>query len=242
MSLLTIVEDACNEIGIPQPTTVIANTDEQIAKLLALSNRGGRAYARDFDWTVLERLHTFTTTASTSDYALPSDYSRLLRDTEWDRANKRPLIGPVTRQTWETIKSGLIGSGIVGRRYQIVRSSSTTSRIMAIDPTPSTTGDTLAYWYVSTNWCSDSAGATPASAWAADTDVPLLNSDLLTLDLVVRYKRSKGLEFSSEADELMQLFTLLSGQDRPAPVINMASRNPFRLLDETNLPESGLTG
>src|SRR3990167_567366 len=213
MSLLTIVQDACDEIGVPQPYTVIDNTDEQIRKLLALSNRDGRSWTRDYDWTILQRLYTFTTTDGTADYALPSDYSRLLPQTEWDRANKRQLIGPVTRQTWETIKSGLIGSGIVGRRYQIVRSSTTTSRIMAIDPTPSTTGDTLAYWYVSANWCSDSAVATPASAWAADDDVPFLNADLLTLDLVVRYKRSKGLEFSSEADELGQLFTLLSGQD-----------------------------
>lgn len=240
MSLLTIVQDAADEIGVPRPTTVISNTDEQIRKLLALSNRDGRSWARDYDWTILQRLHTFTTTASTADYSLPTDYGRLLPQTEWDRANKRQLIGPTTRQLWETIKSGLIGSGVVGRRYQIVRSSTTTSRIMSIDPTPTVTGDTLAYWYVSTSWLSDTTAVTLRSAWSVDTDVPLLNSDLLTLSLIVRYKRSKGLDFASEADELEMLFKTLAGQDRPAPYINMSYGEPWRLLDQGNLPETGL--
>ena len=45
MTLLTIIQDACAELSIPVPTTVIGNTDPQIAQLLALSNREGFEFA-----------------------------------------------------------------------------------------------------------------------------------------------------------------------------------------------------
>lgn len=45
MSLLTVVQDACNELQLVAPSTVIGNTDQQVVQLLALSNREGKEMA-----------------------------------------------------------------------------------------------------------------------------------------------------------------------------------------------------
>lgn len=239
--LLAIVTDAINQIGnIAIPTAVYSNTDETIVRMLALSNREGRDLSRAANWTILQKLHTFSTVASTAEYNLPSDFDRLLPDTEWNRSTYQPIRGPLGPEQWQTIKSGLIGSGVVGQRYRIYKSDSSVSRTFRLDPTPSSV-ETVAFEYISTNWCA-SSGGTGQSAWAADTDVNILDYDLLTLGLVVRFKRAVGLEYASEADEYAQIFSRTKAQDRPAPTLSMVPRTAVRLLDVANVPEAGLTG
>lgn len=46
MSLLTIVQNACNELGLTAPTSVIGNTDTTTVQMLALANREGKDMAR----------------------------------------------------------------------------------------------------------------------------------------------------------------------------------------------------
>lgn len=242
-TLLGIVQDAVDEIGaIARPSAVISSGDRTVQRLLALSNASGRRLAKEADWTVLQRLATITTADGTEEYALPDDYDRLLPQTEWDRTNYQRLDGPLSPEQWETLKSGLIGAGSIGRRYRIVRSPSSIARMVRIDPVPSASGDTLAYWYISSNWCS-SSGGTPQGAWVADTDVPLLDADLLRADLVVRFKRAIGLDFASEADEFAQMLSRAIATDRPARVLNMGGRRRgVHLIDASNIPETGYTG
>src|SRR3990167_6962871 len=186
-TLLTIIQDACKEVGLPSPSAVISSTDETVIALLAMANREGRSIARDHDWTILVKLATITTASATAEYALEDDYSRLLLNTEWDNTGLQPLIGPTSEQEWRAIKSSGIGSGVVGRRYKIARATTGNTRKVYIDPTP-TSIDTLTYEYISKNWCAASGG-TPAAAWAADTDVNIVDDDLLRLGIQVRFRR-----------------------------------------------------
>lgn len=45
MTLLTIIQDACAELSLAIPQTVVGNRDPQISQLLALSNREGMEFA-----------------------------------------------------------------------------------------------------------------------------------------------------------------------------------------------------
>ena len=90
-TLLSLMQDVVDELGLPQPAAIVTSTDTTVRRLLAMSNREGRDLVREHDWTVLQILHTFTTVASQEEYSLPSDYSRLIRDTEWDRAQMRSI-------------------------------------------------------------------------------------------------------------------------------------------------------
>lgn len=239
-TLLTIISDVAQELSLDSPASVIGSSDPTALRLLRMCNREGRDLAKSHDWTVLQRLHTFTTTATTEEYALPSDFSRLINDTEWDRTEARPIVGPMTPTQWQSIKSGTLGSGIYGRRYRVLRSSSNTTRKMRIDPVPSTTGDTLAFEYLSDAWCSSADGLTLQSEWAADTDVTLLDRDLLTLGTIVRYRRATGLDYASEADEYMTMFKREVSRDRPSPTLNLAQTSRLRLIGVDNLPETGI--
>lgn len=238
-TLLSIIQDACKELGLPSPSAVAASTDETVITLLAMANREGRAIARDHDWTVLTKPATITTIASTAEYALEDDYSRLLRQTEWDNTGLRPMVGPVNEQEWRALKVSAVGSGVVGRRFRIARGSTGITRKVWIDPTP-TSVDTLTYQYTSKYWCANAAG-TPKEGWTVDTDVPIVDpdGDLHRLGIQVRFRRSKGLDFASEADEYLDLFKTLVAQDRPSPVLNMAPSPGAALLSLNNVPETG---
>ena len=63
MSLLTIIQDVCNELTLPAPNSVIGNTDQQTTQLLALSNREGQEFVKLrgpwSGWTELSKTYTF---------------------------------------------------------------------------------------------------------------------------------------------------------------------------------------
>jgi hypothetical protein len=63
MTLLTIIQDACSELSLAVPQTVIGNSDPQISQLLALSNREGMEYAgiggQWSGWPELRQVYTF---------------------------------------------------------------------------------------------------------------------------------------------------------------------------------------
>lgn len=63
MTLLTIVQDACAELSLAIPQTVIGNTDPQVKQLLALSNREGMEFAGQqgqwSGWPELRQEYTF---------------------------------------------------------------------------------------------------------------------------------------------------------------------------------------
>lgn len=238
-TLLQIIQDASDECGVsPRPDSVINNTDEGVRRLLQMSNREGRELTKAADWTVLQRLHTITTVVSDGEYDLPDDYSRLLRETEWDRTSQRPMEGPVNPTHWQALKSSNFGSGVVDKKFRIFRASTGTGRSVFIHPVPSTAGETLVFEYVSSHWCVSSGGTT-ADTWEADTDTSILDRDLMTLGLIVRFKRSIGLDFTSEAQEYEDIFMREKGQDRPSPAVSLNRRLGLRLIGADNVPDGG---
>ena len=63
MSLLTAIQDACGELSLVVPNTVIGNTDPQIQQLLALANSEGQEFCKLQGpwggWPELNRVQTF---------------------------------------------------------------------------------------------------------------------------------------------------------------------------------------
>jgi hypothetical protein len=65
MTLLQIVQNACGELGLVQPQTVITAQDQQTIQMLALINRSGVDLCRQFQWERLDTEALITTVAST---------------------------------------------------------------------------------------------------------------------------------------------------------------------------------
>lgn len=189
MTLLTLAQAACDIIGVPRPTGVIAGADQTARTMLSLAQREGRALARRWTWTALRKQQTFTTVAQTVQTgAVPSDFDRMVSGTFWNRDDQEPVLGPVTPEEWQGLVASValpITSAFQMRAGQI-----------ELYPVPMA-GETYAYEYVSNQWC-QTAGGVGQSAWAADTDTGKLDEELTTLGLVWRFKQSRGLDYAED--------------------------------------------
>lgn len=66
-TLLALVQQACSEINIPQPSSLVSSTDDQAIQLLALANREGKDFShlanKNGGWQELYKEYTFLTSA-----------------------------------------------------------------------------------------------------------------------------------------------------------------------------------
>ena len=65
-TMLQLIQECTQELGIPTPATVAGNTSQDVVQLLALMNANGYELLRRADWRELTKQHTFYTEASTS--------------------------------------------------------------------------------------------------------------------------------------------------------------------------------
>lgn len=192
MSLLTICQDAAAEIGFPEPSTIVSNSDANANQLLRLANREGKALSKAAPWQALRTIHTFTLATGDQDYVLPTDFGWIIPTTMWNRSTSRYVLNPVTPQEWEFLQawSGPTGLNLYARIHgnQVVFQQTITS---------AENGQTIAFEYISNKWCQSSLSVAQA-AWAADTDTAKLDEELITLGVVWRFKKAKGLEWESD--------------------------------------------
>lgn len=62
-TLLELVSDVTDEVGIDTPTSIIGNPDNQISQIKSLIDRVGRSMIREYEWRRLVKEHVFETTA-----------------------------------------------------------------------------------------------------------------------------------------------------------------------------------
>src|SRR5574343_1278822 len=143
-SVLSIIQQAALEMGLPKPLEAVTSQDQTVQQLVALLNSAGTEMVIGYPWEQLTKEYIITTVEGQSEYSLPSDWSYFLDQTQWDRTNHWPLLGPKTAQEWQWLKGGLLSSGpriryrVVGGRIELFPTDSASSEI--------------AMEYVSTNW------------------------------------------------------------------------------------------
>lgn len=220
-TLLSIIQDAADRIGLAAPASVIGSSDPQTRQLLSLANQEGRTLARRYGWQAITFEKTFTTVAQESQTgAIAADYDRMVKDTFYDRTAGRPVIGPVSAVEWADYQGGR--SAINANAYRIRGDA------ILLAPAP-TAGSTYAYEYVSKYWCGADGATTPArDAWAVDTDIPFLDTEALTLGTVWRFQKSRGLEFAQSFQDYEYLLAQLMGRDGTARTLSMQEETRFR--------------
>jgi hypothetical protein len=188
MTLLSIVQDAAGRLGLARPTSVYASTDPLVVQLLGLAQEEGKALAGRHTWQALQTEYTFPTVSGTASYALPSGFDELIKDTVFNRTRRRRMQGDLSPSQWQETQASLVT--MVNPAFRIRGS------LFYISPTP-TAAETIAYEYVSLNWCQSAASAAQ-SAWAADTDTGILNEELMTLGIKWRWGKAKGLDYAED--------------------------------------------
>lgn len=197
MSLLTIVQNACKRIGISAPAAVVSSTDLQIIQLLALANEEGQelstcsSAALSYDWQALQAEANFTTTATESQGAITTiapGFKYIIDGTIWDRTKRLPVYGSLDPQTWQNYKAWGVTNPFPKYRVR--------GGLLLLMPVPAA-GESYYFEYQSANWCT-SSGGTGQTSFAADTDVALLDEDLMTAGLIWRWKQAKGFDYAED--------------------------------------------
>lgn len=188
MSLLTICQDVTDRIGLTRPTSLVGSSEQTARMLLSLANQEGKALARRHPWQRIKAEHTFATVDGTVAYALPTALDRIVEGSIWNRTQTRPVIGPITAQRWQMMQAQAITA-----TWQAVYIR---GGYMRFTPTPSA-ADTIGYEYVSKYWCAALANTEPdQEAWSADDDQTFLDEECMTLGIVWRFLRAKGLDYA----------------------------------------------
>lgn len=188
MTVATIVTDATERIAVALGgTTVFSNAGETAKQMRALANQDGIELMRRDTWEQLTTEKTFTALAQEEQTgAIPSDFDHMLNETFYNRTRKRQVTGPLSPTEWQAQKSIL--ATVLYDSYRIRGSA-----ILMI-PVP-TAGDEYAYEYITKNWCESSVGV-GKPRFTADTDVSLIDEELITLGVVWCFLKAKGFDYA----------------------------------------------
>ena len=209
-NFLKIIQNAADEIGLAQPATGIGNGAVETLKMIRYADKVGNALMKSFHWQILTKEKTFTSVASETQTStiLEADFDRFIPETFWDRTAAFLMTGPTTPKEWQNLKATDYNN--TGSRKFRLRGDS-----ILVIPTP-TAGLAYAYEYVSNKWVDIAASGTPKVAFTLDTDILLINSELLTLGIIYEYLDGDGLPAVSAAKTYLDMFKLLAKNDQPS--------------------------
>ncbi len=174
-----------------------------------------------------------------SDYALPTDFERVVDNTLWDRSRFWSMRGPQSPQQWQLYKSSVIGMASIQRRFRFRNIGGVD--VFSIDPVPTDNGSQLVFEYVSNAWCASAAG-NPQTYWQADSDYPILDSYLFRLGIQWRILERLGLAYASQQDEYERQRSKAAAQNGGSAILDMTPNNNLTLIGPWNLPETGYGG
>lgn len=229
VTLLTICTDALEEIGsVDVPSSFIGSNLPTAKLCVALVNRAGRSLERTHRFNALIMEHTFTTVDGTAAYNLPSDFRAFANMSEWDRTNQKPIRGGISSAKWQHYQSGIVNNTI--NRWYMIRANQ-----FHIYPTPDVTGDTIAFDYYTKYWV-DPVSAADSAFYGLDTDLSLLDEQLLTLDLKWRFLASKGFPAEIEYKEWTYLLAHVMADQKGSAALNLGVSSESQF---DNMPEDG---
>lgn len=229
--VIDLLRDFCDELALPQIISIADIQDDQARQIVQIANRMGDWLCREFDWQVLVNQHSFTTETGKLEYDLPADWMRSVHSTAWDSAKRLPMYGAMSPQTWAAYKALSIGAG-VELFYRVIN-----GRMVLIAEPPE--NDQVQFEYISKYWVVSSAGGY-FDRITRDDDVLLFDDSLMLEGMLLRWRKTKGLPF--EENDFARILMRCKGQDVPGRVINTGCVPGPRLINASNIPDSGYGG
>jgi len=238
LTLLSALNEAQRELSLPVTSTIIADGQETQNLLYRLANKAAREVVNsrpEYRLPALEREHTFTTTTGATLQASgkPSDLKRIIPGTFWNRTSDKKVAGPIDQEEWSIANGVPITTNCT--QYVMLRYDG-----LHIWPAP-TVAETIAYEYRSTKPVLAVDGTTYKESFSVDTDSYVLGDELLTLDVVWRYKREKGRDYAESLKDFeLALMTTASATS--------GSRRAYLAQTDSDgmgiglIPETGFTG
>jgi hypothetical protein len=216
MTILSVVQDVATKIGLTVPSAVYAATTREMVEMKALITEVSTDIADAFDWQALQGIHTLTGDGAADDFALPSDYDRMLKDADlWSSQHQWEMAHITSSNDWlelQTVTTYTFTGGIwiiYGGEIHILDT-------MALN-------DTAKFFYISNKIVL--AGSTPQVAFTADTETFRLSEKLLKKGLIYKWRASKGQPYAEDmADYMAELRIQIDKDPGSKPVIRGGRR------------------
>jgi len=219
-SVNTIINDAAAEVGLTPVNDVFASADQGFSQLRYLLDAAGRELLRMAVWAELVKEHTITTDSGdglAGLYPLPSDWAYMIPQTNWNRTDQLPLYGPINAQDWQYLEGRSLGSASIYASFRIKNGA---VAIFPNNPVPD--AKTLKFEYVRNTWVTNLAGDTYYSRIQQVDDFVLYPPVLIVKFLKVKFLEAKGFDSQKARDDFNDMLDAMIGQDKSAPVINVA--------------------
>lgn len=166
-------------------------------------------------------------------YDLPSDWLSEIPQTEWDRTNRWPLLGPQSPQDWQSFKSGIVHAG-PRQRFRIQE-----NQILINPPPPN--GLLFSLEYISNGWVINSVNQR-LPRFTNDTDTAIFPDSLLITGLKAQFKASKGLDGTFDLAEFRVMLDTIKAQDKSAPKLSLSPQPGEVLLSVANVVDGNWPG
>ena len=151
-------------------------------------------------------------------YPLPDDFHGLIPDTTRSNSRELPVDVETSASTWSWLKTRSSNAGIQYRTRWFA------DRVQFHNPNP---GDLIRFEYWSSNPITGVDQQTKPK-FTADSDEWDLDDDLLTWELIWRFKKAKGLEeWVDDRAESLAYQAEYRGRQRPAKTLNFIQREPM---------------
>ena len=166
-------------------------------------------------------------------YDLPSDWLSEIPQTEWDRTNRWPLLGPQSPQDWQSFKSGIVYAG-PRHRFRIQE-----NQILINPPPPN--GLLFSLEYISNGWVINSVNQR-LPRFTNDTDTAIFPDSLLITGLKAQWKAAKGLDGTFDLAEFRVMLDTIKAQDKSAPKLSLSPQPGEVLLSVANIQDGNWPG
>lgn len=172
-------------------------------------------------------------------YEIPSDFDHYQSDTWWDRTNFWRLIGPISPQTDQWDRSGIVTTG-PRRRWRQIGHSPVVFRLW---PPPSTQDApaTLVFEYISNGWVRGQDGVYK-SAFTLDTDEFVLNPQMMIQGIRWRFLQIKGFQFADKQTEYTDFVNREVARDGGNTTLSLVRYPRTILLSDENVQDGNWPG
>jgi hypothetical protein len=213
MSLLTVVQDVCEVVGVTQPSSVFGSItgNRTMQEMLALANEMAKRISGDNrDWTALVKTAMFVGDGITTAFNMPVDYRRMLKTSNVWRSSDvdAPLTFVDDPDQWLQRRNR--GSAESRGEWTMQGGQMLIMPVMAI-------GTTASFAYIHNTPVRLFAGGL-GSVFMNDNDGFVLDERLLKLGMIWQWRANKGSSYAEDMGTYDDAMSVASGSDRPAPI------------------------
>jgi len=228
---LAVLNQVAGELGLTRVSTITGLTDIQSVQLLSLLNSAGNELLLYYPWEQLTEEWVLSTVDGQADYDLPDDYKYFTDQTQWDRTNHWPLLGPKSPQEWAWLKGALVAA-LPRQRFRVQNNQ------FKLWPTPAAV-HTLAMEYIKCNWIISAVpiADTAASMIVADEDELQYDPWLLIKFVKFKFYELKGMNTTGVNADFMRVFNNLTGKDTGAKVLSLSPQIQTPYIGPWSIPD-----